>query len=125
MSPWTDLAVSGLSVTERAHADPLVTRKAALEAAAQYLQGHEAQDPVASPVYATLEDLPPVIFHVGEDEVFLDDSRRCADRITASGGEAELHVWEGMIHVFSSNMVILQAAREALDMVGGFLRRRL
>ena len=125
MSPWTDLAVSGLSATERAHADPLVTRRAALEAAQLYLAGHDAHDPVASPVFGTLEGLPPVVFHVGEDEVFLDDSRRCADKIKSAGSTVELHVWEGMIHVFPSNMVILHAAREALEMIGAFLRRSL
>jgi hypothetical protein len=37
-----------------------------------------------------------------------------------SGSPAELHEWQGMVHVFP-----LRAAREALDITGEFLRRNL
>jgi acetyl esterase/lipase len=63
------------------------------------------------------------MFHVGEDEILLDDSRRFANRIEAAGGVAQLHIWEGMTHVFPSN-VSLQAAKDALDEIGAFLRQQ-
>ncbi|MGD0962157.1 MAG: hypothetical protein ABSB19_20285 [Methylomonas sp.] len=48
-----------------------------------------------------------------------------ADLLAQSGSVAELHVWQGMVHVFPSNLALLHAAREALDIVGDFLRRHL
>jgi monoterpene epsilon-lactone hydrolase len=48
--------------------------------------------------------VPPVLIHVGEDEIFLDDSRRFTERIGASGGLAQLHIWEGTTHVFPSSI---------------------
>jgi acetyl esterase/lipase len=37
----------------------------------------------------------------------------------------EVHTWQGMIHVFPSNVALLKAAKEALDDVGEFLRWQL
>jgi monoterpene epsilon-lactone hydrolase len=39
--------------------------------------------------------------------------------------EAELHIWQGMAHVFPANLALVWAAREALDITGSFLRRHL
>ena len=39
-----------------------------------------------------------------------------------AGGRAEVHVWEGMVHVFPANLAVLLAASEALDGIGAFLR---
>jgi monoterpene epsilon-lactone hydrolase len=78
--------------------------------------------PRASPLYGDLTDLPPVLLHIGEDEILLDDARCYAELLAQSGLAAELHIWEGMVHVFPANLVLLQAAREALDIAGEFLR---
>jgi hypothetical protein len=40
-----------------------------------------------------------------------------------SGSTVELHVWQGMLHVFPADVALLHAAREALDLAGDFLRR--
>jgi acetyl esterase/lipase len=123
MSPWTDLALSGRSMETRAKADPMLTREALEKAAEIYLGGQDRRDPRASPLYGDFTGVPPVLFHVGEDEILLDDSHRVAERIYAADGLAQLHIWEGMTHVFPSNFA-LQAAQEALDIMGRFLLAR-
>ena len=125
LPPWTDLALAGDSMTARAMHDPLLTRDALEKARHLYLRGFDAKDSRASPLYGDLTDLPPVLLHVGEDEILLDDSRRYADRAAQSGSPAELHEWQGMVHVFPANLTLLRAAREALDITGEFLRRNL
>ena len=125
MSPWTDLALTGDSIKARSKEDPLLNREALEKAARLYLGERNPLDPQASPLYADLTGNPPVLLHVGEDEILLDDSRRFAQRMSTVGGSAQLHVWEGMVHVFPSNLVFLQAAREALDVLGEFLRFHL
>jgi len=62
-----------------------------------------------------------VLLHVGEDEILLDDSLRYAERVNSAGGTASMNVWQGMVHVFPSNVELLQAAGEALDDIGEFL----
>ena len=125
MSPWTDLALTGDSIATRSSADPLLTRDALEKAAKLYLGEQDLRDPRASPLYGDLTRLPPVLLHVGEDEILLDDSRRFAECIALAGGSAQLHVWRGMVHVFPSNLELLQASKEALDGIGKFLRSHL
>ena len=125
MSPWIDLALTGDSIDARADADPLLTRDALEKAAKLYLGEQDLRNPQLSPLYGDIAGLPPVLLHVGEDEILLDDSRRYAERINSAGGTASIHVWQGMVHVFPSNVELLQAAREALDDIGEFLYSHL
>jgi len=125
MSPWTDLALTGDSLERRAKHDPLLTRGALENARELYLGQTDPKNPRASPLYGEPIGLPPVLLHVGEDEILLEDARRYADRSSKSGCEAELHIWPGMAHVFPANLPLLQAACEALDIAGEFLRRNL
>ena len=123
MSPWTDLALTGDSLESRAKHDPLLTRGALENASKLYLGQADPKNPRASPLYGEPVGLPPVLLHVGEDEILLDDARRYADLMAKSSSAAELHVWQGMAHVFPANLALLRAAREALDIAGEFLRR--
>lgn len=123
MSPWTDLALTGDSMETRAEADPLATRQALATTAQLYLGTTDPHDPQASPLYSDLTDLPSILIHVGEDEVLLNDSTRYGDRVEKGGGVCQVNVWEGMVHVFPSNVATLHAARAALDDVGEFLRQ--
>lgn len=125
MSPWTDLALAGDSMTTRAGHDPLLTRDTLEHARIAYLGATDPKDPGASPLYGDLAGLPPVMLHVGEDDILLADARRMADSIVNAGSTAELHVWQGMVHVFPANLALLKAAAEALDIVATFVRLNL
>ena len=125
MSPWVDLTLNGDSMTTRASADPLLTRESLAGAAHLYLGEHNPRDPHASALFGDHSGLPPISLHVGEDEVLLDDARRYAKEVEGAGGRADLHVWKGMVHVFPANIALLRAAPEALDLLGGFLKRHL
>jgi acetyl esterase/lipase len=59
------------------------------------------------------------------EEILLDDARRYFARARAAKVDAALHVWEGMTHVFPSNVGKLIAADQALDTVADFLRERI
>ncbi len=127
LSPWTDLGLAGESMDSRAPHDPLLSREALDTAARLYLGGEadDPRDPRASALFARLDGLAPVRLHVGADEVLMDDAIRYAHALEAAGGVAEVHVWEGMTHVFPASVQTLTAAGEALDDVGEFLRRML
>lgn len=125
ISPLTDLTASGESYRTRAAADPILSRDEILACAATYLAGAGPADPRASPLFAPASGLPPVQIHVGEDEVLLDDSTRFADLVERAGGSADLHVWEGMPHVFTSSIALFEAARSASRMIGTFIADRV
>ncbi|MFZ6638296.1 alpha/beta hydrolase [Undibacterium sp. TC4M20W] len=127
MSPWTDLSLSGASMSTRAAHDPLLSREVLAEAAALYLgnQDVDTKDPLVSALFARHEGIAPVRLHVGADEVLMDDAIRYAQILSATGGTTEVHVWEGMTHVFPASLSTLIAAHEALDDIANFLRQHL
>lgn len=125
MSPWTDLALTGSSMLDRADADPLITKAMLTKTAALYLSGQPSNAPLASPLFGSFDNLPPIQIHVGEDEVLLEDSRRYARRAQDHGANVTLHVWEGMPHVFPSNLGTLAAAEKALTIMADFAATHL
>jgi epsilon-lactone hydrolase len=122
LSPMTDLALSGETVTSNAAADFILNKVALAAAVGQYLGSIDVRNPRASPLYGDLTGLPPISIHVGEDEILLDDSRRFAE---LAGGDITLNVWEGMPHVFPQNVGMLVAAEEALDDAGAFIHEHV
>ncbi|WGR93696.1 alpha/beta hydrolase [Bradyrhizobium sp. ISRA443] len=125
MSAWTDLAATGASYENRAEADPIHQRAMILALAKNYLgKDGDPHDPLASPLYADLAGLPPLLVHAGDRETVRDDSTELAARAKAAGVDVELQVWDGMIHVFQLFPEIPQA-REAIASLANFLRNHL
>jgi epsilon-lactone hydrolase len=100
LSPITDLAMSGSSWQTRADTDPYFVRAQAESLIRAYLNGHDPEDSVASPLYGNMVGLPPIRVQAGNDEVLLDDSVRFVERAVAAGTDARLDVWEAMPHGF-------------------------
>lgn len=81
MSPWTDLAATGASYESRAEADPIHQRAMILALARNYLgKDGDVSDPLASPLYADLTGLPPLLVQVGDRETVRDDQRSWLQR---------------------------------------------
>jgi epsilon-lactone hydrolase len=125
MSPWTDLAATGETYVSRADADPIHQRPMIAALAKNYLgEGGDPRDPLASPLYADLAGLPPLLIQVGDRETVLADSTMVADRARAAGVDVELQVWDGMIHVFQM-FAELPEAHRAITSIAEFLQRHL
>ena len=122
LSPMTDLALTGETVTSNAGTDFVLNKFALSAAASQYLGPNDIRNPRASPLYGDLTGLPPTSIHVSEEEILLDDSRRFAER---AGGDITLHIWEGMPHVFPQSVGVLVAAEEALVDMGAFIHEHV
>jgi acetyl esterase/lipase len=60
----------------------------------------ELHDPLMSPVFGSLHDLPPSLLLAGGDDIWLSDSIRLADELTNAGSSVLLRVAEGMWHVW-------------------------
>jgi acetyl esterase/lipase len=93
------------------------------EAMRCYVGELDPRNPIASPLYADLRGLPPLLIHVGTHELLLDDSVRFARKASQAGVDVTLRVWDGMWHVFHSFDV--PEARAALREIGEFMRAHL
>jgi epsilon-lactone hydrolase len=126
IGPSTDLAKEGASMKERAHLDPIVTQESSMAHALRYVGAKgNLKDPLASPLYADLRGLPPLLIMVGTHEALFDDSTRFAAKAEAAGVEVQLDIWEEMIHVWPFFADILPEGRQAIDKIGDYIKARI
>ena len=123
LSPVTDFTFSGDSFRTKAAADPIFPKGVSLPVGL-YAGSADPRHPLLSPLYGDLRGLPPVLFHVGEDEVLLDDSTRAAEKIRAAGGQAQVVVWPGMWHVFQALAPLIPEADRSIRQIGNFIREK-
>jgi acetyl esterase/lipase len=126
ISPWTDLTMSGPSIDANPGTDPMLDR-ARLQVYADWYLGPDAdpRDPLASPQFADLSGLPPVVVHAADEEVLVDDARRVAEAIAAAGGTVDHRTWPGTFHVFHATAGLTPEADEAVAAMGAFLAEHL
>jgi monoterpene epsilon-lactone hydrolase len=124
MSPTVDLTSSGASMTERADQDPISTPAMLRQFAADYLAGADPKTPLASPLFASLTGLPPLLIQVGTADLLLSDSERLATAATHAGVDVTLQIGEGLPHVYQLLLGTPEAA-QATDQIGKFLRARV
>lgn len=122
MSPWTDLAATGGSMQELAAVDPWLTAALVKPAGRGYAGTVPLEHPYVSPLYADLHGLPPVLIHVGSDEILLDDACRFVEKAREHGVDASVGRFEGLWHVFHA-FPGLPESRDALREIGAFIRR--
>jgi monoterpene epsilon-lactone hydrolase len=123
MSPTVDLTSSGASMTERADQDPVSTPAMLRQFASGYLAGADPRTPLASPLFASLAGLPPLLVLAGTADLLLSDSERLAAAAADSGVDVTLRIAEGLPHVYPIMRGTPEAA-EATEQIGKFLRER-
>ncbi|MDQ5827801.1 MAG: alpha/beta hydrolase [Chloroflexota bacterium] len=124
ISPWVDLACTGETLETNATADLTATKASLLRMAGQYLQGADPRTPLASPVYADLTGLPPLLMVVGGDEALLDDSVRLARSAGMAGVDTMLYIGAKMQHIFPIYCGVMPEADAAVAMIGAWIRSR-
>ena len=124
LSPWSDLTCSGESMTSRAEADIECTRAGLLQMAGWYLGDGDPRDPLASPLFADLTGLPPLLCLVGGDETLLDDTLRLVRNAAVAGLDATAVVVAGMQHVFPIWAGAFPEADAAIALIGDWIRTR-
>ena len=122
ISPWTDLEGTGDSIRTRAARDVMVTQDNLAQSAKQYYGANDPKNPLVSPVHGDFRGLPPMLIHVGDAEILLDDATRVAERAKAAGVKVELEVWPDMPHVWHVFAKILPEGQQAIDKIGKFVR---
>jgi monoterpene epsilon-lactone hydrolase len=126
ISPWTDLTMSGSTLSSKEAVDPLIHKQYLNELAQAYLPtGMDRKDPRVSPLYADLRGFPPVLIQVGSAETLLDDATRFAAVAGAADLRVTLEIWPQMIHAWPLWNAHLEPGRRALASAGAFIREHL
>ncbi len=124
ISAWTDLAITGETIQTRASVDPLISDPSMVSGMAQtYLGDADADDPLASPLYADYAGLPPLLLQVGDHEVLLSDTTRVTEKARAAGVDVTEEVWDEMFHVWHQFAPMLPEGQQAIERIGEFINQ--
>jgi monoterpene epsilon-lactone hydrolase len=121
LSPWTDLTCTGDSWVTNAKKDVLLDPDFERKSAKLYLGDADPQTLLASPLYADLRALPPLLIQVGSDELLLSDATRLAERAKAAGVNVTLEVWKDMQHEWHFAASVLPEGKQAIARIGEFI----
>jgi acetyl esterase/lipase len=89
------------------------------------LKGGNPRDPLAAPLHADLTGLPPLLIHVGDAEVLLDDATRLAAKAEAAGVDVTLEVWPEMVHVWHATVGHCPEGDQAIAAIAAYARPKL
>jgi acetyl esterase/lipase len=122
-SPLTDLTNRVASRRENDRKCAMFHGAGIGEVVRYYLEpaGVDPATPLASPLFADLRGLPPMLIHVGADEVLRDDSTQLAERARAAGVRVELEVWPVVPHVWQLLHTVIPEGRASLRKAASFL----
>jgi len=124
LSPALDLTQASETYERLAPRDPFMSRAGFRADIATYLRDRDPADPAASPVFADLRGLPPLLVQIGTDEVLLGDSLMLVERVAAAHCSATLQLWPAMVHVWHLFPNWLSEADEALRAIAQFFAAR-
>ncbi len=122
LSPVTDLECTGDSMITNAKLDPWLTADTKI-LFNYYVGGDNVRNPLISPLYADFAKFPPIVIHVGTDEILLSDSTRLADKARAAGVDVQLKIWPGMWHIFPFFAPFVPEAAQAITEIGNVIRQ--
>jgi epsilon-lactone hydrolase len=121
LSPWLDLTCSRAAYDLRPLKEPSLKPERLRRFAAAYLGRLDPADPRASPLFAALDGLPPILVHVARDEILEEETYDFAARVAACGGTITVETWHNVVHVWHWYWPILRAGRDAIDNIATFL----
>jgi acetyl esterase/lipase len=93
--------------------------------AQHYLGTTDANAPLASPLYAELSGLQPLLINVGDQETLLDDATRFAERAQTAGVDVTIEAVPEMIHVWHIFSGLVPESDTALDDLATWIKKRL
>ena len=98
ISPWTDLTQSGATFDENRDNDPSLSKELLDFYSACYTK--EPKNPLCSPLFGDLKDLPPSLLFAGGDEILLDDAQRLHQKLLDAGCKSKLYIAPERWHAY-------------------------
>jgi acetyl esterase/lipase len=129
LSPCTSLDTIDLERQHRSHGetDPILGDIGTFWWVPAYLgieNPVDPKNPLVSPLYGDLQGFPPLLVQATPPEILFETARQFVERAKASGVDATLETWEGMIHVWQLfGLGLFPEAQEAIDRIGEWVKK--
>lgn len=122
ISPWLDL--TGKYPYRNAETCAMFRPSDIASFASLYLHGASAEEPEASPLFADLRGLPPLMVLVSDSEMLFDDAVRFQEKALACGVRSHLRAYPGLPHDWPLAAGLIPEALSALRELAAFLDAR-
>lgn len=121
ISPWVDLGCTGDSFFSNADAEAMLNPDGIKMLGKRAAGGAPLNEPLLSPVFADLSQLPPLHIQVGDAEILLSDAQRLRDNAESAGVQVEYIEWQNLPHVFQAFVRFIPEAKQSLSRIANFL----
>lgn len=121
LSPWLNLAMDNEETPKQAERDNMLALPGLADAASSYRGTEELQNPYISPLFGSLEGLPPTLLMIGTLDILLPDCREFRRKAEAASLDLTYEEWEGMFHVWMLNIPYIPEAVEAVSRILNWL----
>lgn len=116
LSPWLDITMTNPHIEDVQKEDNFLTLDYLDECAANYAGDEDRKNPYISPMYGDYKGLPPIVFHVGTDDILYPDCFLFRVKADKEGVDVTYRVWEDMIHNFML-LPFVPEARKAVEQI--------
>jgi epsilon-lactone hydrolase len=121
--PWVDLTMMGGTYVSNIKDDGRVSDLELLATLlTDYLQGADPSDPLASPVFADLNNLPPMSIHANVTDILADDARLLAERAKGAQVSVQLSYWDDVPETLQKDQPFSPQMEAIFSRVGHFVR---
>lgn len=118
LSPWVDVSMSNENIDILQKNDGFLNKESLIYSGQLYAQNLSAFSPIVSPIYGNFENLNNFLVFAGENEILIDDIKKCCDKIKEYN-EIELYVEKNMFHDYV--VAPIKEAKVALKKINQFL----
>lgn len=125
LSPWVDFRLEGRSIATHAACDPMLDASWLAWAVKAYLGDDVPAHLRCSPLHAELSGLPPMLIHVGSEEILLSDAQRLASRARAARVPVEYRCFDHAWHVFQFHAGMLPEADLSIAAIAAFIHKAI
>ncbi len=124
ISPWTDLTCSSESYKTKGKVS-LAPKDSWLVFSKHYAGEEIPKNPLISPLFGNLADLPPLYINAGDADELFDDSRKFYEKAKAAGVDVQFKHGEGMVHCYPLMAPFFPEATEAMDEIVEFIKQHI
>jgi len=122
LSPATDATLSGKTLTSNKKKDFFLSTEALDYFVGAYFGDQPRDNPIASPLFGTFENFPPLLVHTDKSEVMYDDSARLINKAKQAGVKVESYETDNLWHVYHIYARYVPDAKKAIDHIGRFIQ---
>ena len=125
LSPWCDLSNVGDSLTFNDGRDPTLATRGSFQTARHYAGDSALDHAGVSPINGAFDDeFPSFLITTGTRDLLLSQAVRLAQKLRDDGADVDLHVWEGLWHVFEWYDDIPEAS-QSINRIAGHLTKKM